>query len=121
MSATPELELAGDDGTRQLLEVRHDYACAQTRVRCDHAAERDTERELGDERVGAESDHGRMQPGELLEIAGQVACLRKDAPGVLEHQLAGFRGHERTRRAAEQIHPQRGLDRGQSLPKQFRR
>jgi hypothetical protein len=83
--------------------------------------ERDTERELGDERVGAEGDHGRMQPGELLEVAGKVACLRKDAPGMLEHQLAGFRRLERTGRAAEQIHPERGLDRVQSLPKQFRR
>ncbi len=116
-----DLELAGDDCARQLLEVRHDHACAQTRVRRDHATERHAERQLRDEHVGTQIDHGRLQSGELLEIAGKVACLREDPSGVLQHKLARLSGHERTRRAAEKVRTQRRLDRAKPLTEQVRR
>ena len=71
-------------------------ACTRSReLTRRHAPERHAERQFGGEHVGAEGDLGRLQAGEFLEVARQVAGLREDAAGVVDHQAAGLAGPQR--------------------------
>ena len=90
-----ELEPGRDHGPAQLIEVAEDGMDAQPRVGGRHAAEGDAERQFGGEHVGAEDELRRLQAGEFLEVAGQVARLREDPVGVVDDQAAGLAGPER--------------------------
>ncbi len=90
-----ELEPAGEDFVRQVLEIAGLRMHAQARIGRGHAAERRAQREFGGEHVGAEMQLGRLQAGEFLEVAGEVARLAEDARGVVDHQAPGLAGLQR--------------------------
>ena len=116
-----ELELAGQHRLRQFLEVAHDGVHPQAGIRGRHAAECNAERHLGREHVGAEHDLRRLQAGEFLQVAREVACLREDPAGVVDHEPAGLAGFQRPGGRVDELGAERALERSDALQQRFRR
>jgi hypothetical protein len=83
--------MASRAGCRSALVVSE---MANSSLPASHATERNAQRQFGREHVDAEADLGSLQPGEFLEVARQVAGLREDPGGMIDHELPRLSGLE---------------------------
>ena len=84
-----EFEPAGKHLARELVEVAGLHVNPEPGVGGGHPPECRAQRQFGGEQVRAEVQFGCLQAREFLEVAREVAGLRKDTRGVIEHQPAG--------------------------------